>query len=290
MPRRLTTFTSTALVGSALVVSLRKRGADLRAARAAAASVRRAAVQEAAAEVVPPAEPFVAIVVPALNEEDSIGAVLDAVPDTVCDLPVLTIVVDDGSEDATASIAAKHGAAVVRHRRNLGQGDGLRSGFEAATALGAFIAVTMDADGQHDPAELPDLVKPILNDEADYVQGSRFLGRYDDAGSARHAGIRGFTLLINAVARTHITDCTNGYRAIRVSGLSRMRLVEGRFNASEIIIEAAARGLRLVEVPVHIRARAVGESRKPGGLGYPVGYGLSIFRSWARAHAGGAQL
>jgi glycosyltransferase involved in cell wall biosynthesis len=144
----------------------------------------------------------------------------------------------------------------------------------------------MDADGQHDPEELPELVKPILTDEADYVQGSRFLGSYDDAGGPRHVGIKGFTALINLLAGTGITDCANGYRAVRSSGLARMRLREDRFSASEIIIEAAARGLRMREVPVHIRSREVGASRKPHGLGYPIGYCSTVIRVWARTRHG----
>jgi glycosyltransferase involved in cell wall biosynthesis len=242
-----------------------------------------AAVEAAVArrETGPPAG--LAIVMSALDEGESIAEVLDDLPTAVAGLSVVPVVVDDGSSDATAVIAEKAGAVVVRHPRNLGQGEGLRTGFAAARALGADVVVTMDADGQHDPAALPDLVGPVAAGEADYVQGSRFLGQYDDAGGVRHLGIRFFTTLINLLARTRVTDCTNGYRAIRVAELSRMRLVEDRFSASEILIEAAACGLRMREVPVHIRSRHAGESRKPGGIRYPVGYLAVILRSFARA-------
>jgi len=125
----------------------------------------------------------------------------------------------------------------------------------------------------------------VLTDEADYVQGSRFLGQYDDAGGARHLGIMGFTALINTLAGTQVTDCTNGYRAIAASGLDRMRLVEDRFSASEIIIEAAACGLRMREVPVHIRGRDVGVTKKPKGMAYPLGFLGAILRSSVRARA-----
>lgn len=245
--------------------------------------VREAAVESALLEVDATEGPFVAIVMAALNEAGSIATVLADLPDELCGLPTRVIVVDDGSTDDTAALARKAGAVVAVHDRNLGQGDGLRTGFEVARRLGASVVVTMDADGQHDPAELPDLVGPVVHGDADYVQGSRFLGEYDDAGGARHAGIKGFTLLINALAGTSVTDCTNGYRAIRGPELGRMRLVETRFSASEIIIEAAARGLRMSEVPVHIRSRDVGESKKPKGLGYPLGYGGAIVRSWMRS-------
>ncbi len=218
----------------------------------------------------------------ALNEADSITEVLDRLPPSVAGMQLVPVVVDDGSTDATASLATDWGAVVVRHPCNLGQGEGLRTGFRTARALGAEVVVTMDADGQHDPSELEALVRPIVAGEADYVQGSRFLGEYDDAGGARHAGIRLFTALINVLTRARITDCTNGYRAIRVRDLSRLRLVEDRFSASEILIEAAGAGLRMREVPVHILSRHAGVSRKPGGLRYPLGYLGVIMRSFFR--------
>jgi glycosyltransferase involved in cell wall biosynthesis len=271
------------LAGVVVVADQLKRSRARVQRRALTTPVRDAAVATALLGADAPAEPFVAIVMAALDEEDSIAGVLADLPASLCGLPVRTIVVDDGSSDDTAALAGKAGAIVASHRRNLGQGDGLRTGFAVALGLGAAVVVTMDADGQHDPSELAHLVKPVVADEADYVQGSRFLGRYDDAGGARHAGIKAFTALINLLARTEITDCTNGFRAVRASGLQRMRLVEDRFSASEIIIEAAARGLRMLEVPVHIRGRDAGESKKPGGLRYPLGYLGAILRSCVRA-------
>ena len=230
-----------------------------------------------------PGGPLVVVVMSALNEAETVGRVLADLPQAVAGVPLRAVVVDDASTDGTAEVAGRAGAVVAVHRHNLGQGDGLRTGFEVAAGIGAAVVVTMDADGQHDPVVVSTLVEPILRDEVDYVQGSRFLGEYDDAGGMRHVGIRGFTALINVLARTQVTDCANGYRAIRGSGLARMRLVEDRFSASEIIIEAAAAGLRMREIPVHVRSRDVGESRKPRGLGYPMGYLASIIRSWGRA-------
>ena len=243
------------------------------------------AVQSAVARRGRTSEPGVAIVMSALDEAESIGEVLADLPTSVAGLTVVPVVVDDGSSDATAARAEQAGAVVVRHPVNLGQGEGLRTGFSTAQALGADVVVTMDADGQHDPAQLPALVEPVVAGDADYVQGSRFLGEYDDAGGARHLGIRLFTALINLLARAGITDCTNGYRAIRVGSLARLHLVEDRFSASEIIIEAASAGLRMREVPVHIRSRHAGTSRKPGGIRYPLGYLAVILRTVVRARA-----
>src|SRR5262249_49285910 len=155
---------------------------------------------------------------------------------------VVPVVIDDGSADGTADEAATAGAVVGSHRRNLGQGDALRTGFAVARRLDARVVVTMDADGQHDPAELPDLVAPLVAGDADYVQGSRFLGAYDDAGGARDLGIRGFTQLIRLLTGADITDCTNGFRAIDGASLGRLDLVEDRFSASEILIQAAGHG------------------------------------------------
>ncbi|MCL2542697.1 MAG: glycosyltransferase family 2 protein [Nocardioidaceae bacterium] len=273
-------------VSAAVLVAV--AGDQARRARARAADRREAAaVRSRAADGAVASTSLrggLVVAIAALNEADAIAGVLTELPDEVAGLPVRVVVVDDGSSDATADIARAHGAIVAVHERNLGQGDGLRTGFEVAGRIGAEVVVTMDADGQHDPGELPTLVGPVAAGEADYVQGSRFLGVYDDAGGARHAGIKGFTTLINLLAGTSITDCTNGYRAIDAGGLSRMRLVEDRFSASEIIIEAAGRGLRMREVPVHIRSREIGESRKPKGLGYPLGYLGAVLRSSARSH------
>jgi len=263
---------------------LRRHRAHL-AHRAAAAEVRADAVDDALTDpraATDPAQPFLAVVMAAYNEAGSVGPVLGTLPATVCGLPVRPVVIDDGSSDETRAEARAAGALVGTHRHNLGQGDALRSGFALAGRLGARVVVTMDADGQHRPDELPNLVQPVLADEADYVQGSRYLGAYDDAGGARDAGIRVFTAIINGVSGAGITDCTNGYRAIRGDALGRLRLEEPRFSASEIIIESARRGLRMQEVSVHIQSREFGESKKPRRLAYPIGYLGAIVRTWRR--------
>jgi glycosyltransferase involved in cell wall biosynthesis len=264
-------------------------------ARRRASEIRVAAVEEAlradvATERVgePPVEGrLLVIAMAAYDEAGSIGPLLATLPETLCGLPVRTVVIDDGSSDDTPEEARRAGALVATHRCNLGQGDALRTGFALATRLGATVVVTMDADGQHDPADLPALVGPVVDGEADYVQGSRFLGRYDDAGGARDLGIRGFTRLIRWLTHTSVTDCTNGYRAVDGTALARLRLVEDRFSAPEILIQAAGRGLKIHEVPVHIRSRETGVSKKPRGLGYAWGFLGAITRSWVRARGRG---
>jgi glycosyltransferase involved in cell wall biosynthesis len=226
--------------------------------------------------------PEIAIVMAAYNEEDAIGPVLASLPTELNGHGVTPIVVVDGGSDDTAGVVEQAGHLAVRHEINRGQGDALRTGFALALERKAAIVVTMDADGQHRPEELPRLLEPVIADTADYVQGSRYLGEYDDAGGARDLGIRAFTKLINLASGAGITDCTNGFRAIRGESLARLQLEEPRFSACELIMESARQGLRMREVDVHIQSRTHGESKKPRRLGYPLGYLGAIIRTWRR--------
>jgi hypothetical protein len=222
------------------------------------------------------------VVIPAYNEADSIGGVLESLPDEVLGYSVRPVVVSDGSEDKTTRAARDYDAIVVEHPLNQGQGGALKTGFEIARRHGAEVVVTMDADGQHPAHHLEDVVSPIANDEADYVLGSRYRGEDESGNSlARRGGIRTFTWLINRMAKTDITDCTNGFRAIRGSRLGELTLTEERFSAPELIIESRKNGLRITEVPVTIREREAGETKKPG-LGYAVGLARTIFVTWIR--------
>ena len=226
--------------------------------------------------------PLVTVVIPAYNESDAIMGVLRTLPATLADHRVEPVVVIDGATDGTDRVVDAAGFAAIKLSVNRGQGDALRAGFAYALRRGASIVMTMDADGQHRSEEMIDLVKPIVAGEADYVQGSRFLGSTDDPGGARGIGIRLFTRAINALTGLSITDCTNGFRAIRADALARLQLEEPRFSGAEILIEAARRDLRVLEVPVHIRARSHGASKKPPRLGYPIGFLGAIVRTARR--------
>jgi len=222
------------------------------------------------------------VVIPAYDEAASIGGVLDSLPGTVHGRTVRPVVVSDGSDDRTAQVARERDAIVVEHPINQGQGGALKTGFEIARGHGAGIVATMDADGQHPTDQLAELTAPIVNDEADYVLGSRYRGR--DASTAsvtRKGGIRAFTWLVNVIAKTDVTDCTNGFRAIRGSRLGDLTLTEERFSAPELLIEARKKGLRIVEVPVTIHEREAGETKKPG-LGYAAGLARTILVTWIR--------
>ncbi|AGN00927.1 glycosyl transferase family 2 [Salinarchaeum sp. Harcht-Bsk1] len=221
-------------------------------------------------------EPTVGVVIPAYNEAESVRGVVESLPGRVLGHRVEAIVVSDGSKDDTRAAAADADAIVTEHPINQGQGGALKTGFAIAQQHGADVVVTMDADGQHRAADLESLIEPILEDRADYVLGSRYLGE-DDSGNSptRRFGIRAFTWFINLVSKADVTDCTNGYRAIRGSRLDELTLTEERFSAPELIIEARKNGLRIEEVPVTIRSRDAGETKKPK-LGYALGLTRTI--------------
>ncbi len=222
------------------------------------------------------------IIIPAYNEQDAILGVLTKVPNRLLGYDVEALVVVDGATGATEAVAIEHQFPVAAHIINRGQGDALRTGFEIARAQGADMVVNMDADGQHQPEEIERLVAPIAAGEADFVMGSRFLGHYEDAGGARHLGIVGFSRLISLLSHGRITDCTNGFRAIRGDALGRLELREDRFSTAELILKAAKKGQRIREVPVTILQGAEGESKKPKGLGYPLGFLRVIIHTWLR--------
>ncbi|UTF54804.1 glycosyltransferase family 2 protein [Natronosalvus rutilus] len=222
------------------------------------------------------------IVIPAYNEGQTIRSVVEQLPERIHGYVVQPLVVSDGSTDDTVKNARRNGAMVVEHPINQGQGGALKTGFHIAREQGASIVVTMDGDGQHPVEELEALVAPVINGEADYVMGSRYKGDNRSGNSlVRESGIWAFTWLINLLTKAEITDCTNGYRAIRGSRLEEMQLTEERFSAPELIIEARKNGLRIKEVPITIEARQAGETKKPQ-FGYAVGLTRTILTTWIR--------
>jgi hypothetical protein len=222
------------------------------------------------------------IIVPAYNEEGGIRGVLQKVPKELLGYEVKTVVVDDGSTDATEVITLEENFPVVSHVVNRGQGDALRTGFAIARLERADVVINLDADGQYKPEEIERLVKPIIEDEADFVLGSRFMGYYEEAGSVRHVGVVFFSKLISLLTGVKISDCTNGFRAIRVSELHKLDLREDRFNATEIILEGLKNKLRFEQVPVTMLSRAAGETKKPPKLAYPLGVFRVIIQTWLR--------
>jgi hypothetical protein len=224
----------------------------------------------------------VAILVPAYNEAESIGYVLDRVPSEVCGVPTAVLVVDDGSRDGSGDVAAEHGAVVARHVINRGGGAALRTGYRLMVESGAEVVVTLDADGQHLPAEMERLVKPVLDGEVDVAHGSRVLGQADRNHFARELGIVFFNRLVSAITRTKVSDCSNGYRAVRTTVLPQLVLRQEQFHTSEFMIEAIKRGIPAKEIPVTVERRLHGHSKKPAVVRYGLGFANAIVRTWLR--------
>jgi hypothetical protein len=224
----------------------------------------------------------IAILVPAYNEADNIGVVLDQMPAEVCGVRTEVLVVDDGSRDGTGDVAAEHGALVARHVTNRGGGAALRTGYRLMVESGAEIVVTLDADGQHLPSEMPRLVEPVLSGEVDVAHGSRVLGHADRNHFARELGIVFFNRLVSFITRTHVTDCSNGYRAVRTTVLPQLVLRQEQFHTSEFMIEAIKRGVPAKEIPITVEQRLHGHSKKPAVMRYGLGFANAIVRTWLR--------
>jgi hypothetical protein len=224
----------------------------------------------------------VAVLVPAYNEAENIGYVLDLMPGEVCGTPIEVLVVDDGSRDGTADVAVEHGAIVARHVINRGGGAALRTGYRLMVESGAEVVVTLDADGQHLPSEMERLVKPILDGEVDVAHGSRVLGQADRNHLSRELGIVFFNRLVSFITRTKVSDCSNGYRAVRTAVLPQLVLRQEQFHTSEFMIEAIKRGIPAREVPITVERRLHGHSKKPAVVRYGLGFANAIVRTWLR--------
>jgi len=222
------------------------------------------------------------VVIPAFDEADNLKRLLPRVPDRLFGREVGVLVVSDGSVDGTVETAREHGAAAVENRINLGQGTALRLGLEVCRRGGARIVVTMDADGQHDPREMADLVRPIVEGEADLVAGSRQRGENRQGSLVRRLGVRLFNVLLSLLLWRRVTDCSNGYRAFRVDVLEGLESREPQYFEPEFLIQALADGVNYREVPVTMSARWEGRSRMPSNFRYGWGFLGVILRNWWR--------
>jgi glycosyltransferase involved in cell wall biosynthesis len=216
-------------------------------------------------------KPGVLVVIPCYNEESSVGPVVlqsSVYADNVT-------VVDDGSDDRTAEIARQAGADVIVHRINKGKGAGVRSAFCYAKNRGADILVLIDGDGQHRPDQIPLLVEPILKGEADLVNGSRFLEKYcHQMPGYRRIGLKVLTWATNATSGTRITDSQSGFRAFSRNTFDAFTFSRNGMGVeSEMIIDAAAAGLRIKEVPIDVRYDV------DGSTFHPVAHGFSVLGS-----------
>lgn len=218
----------------------------------------------------------VAVIIPALDEEEGIGLVLREIPPVASEV----IVVDNGSRDGTAEVARAAGARVVSEPRR-GYGRACLTGIAASEA--ADVLAFLDADHSDYPAQLGDVLAPILAGEADLVIGSRHLGRSAGGAHPWHAvlGTRLCVLLMNRLIGTTATDL-GPFRAITAEALRRLEMRDPDYGWTvEMQLKAARLGLRVREVPVDYRPR-VGRSKVSGTLSGSLRAGAKILGTIAR--------
>ena len=215
-------------------------------------------------------KPFILVRIPAYNEEKNIGKILDQAFRHVEQV----IVCDDGSTDGTNEIARRKGATVVRNPSNMGKGRALHTCFRLADRIAPDVIVMMDADGQHNPEDIPRLVAPILDGEADLVIGSRYVaGSSTDAPLYRRVGLS----IVNAFSQTAndgVKDTQSGFRAFNKDALRLFTdMSEDGFGVETEQLSIARKfGLRVMEVPATIRYEGLENTSKKD----PVSHGLEL--------------
>ncbi|HEY2695933.1 MAG TPA: glycosyltransferase family 2 protein [Pseudonocardiaceae bacterium] len=226
----------------------------------------------------------VLVVIAAYNEEGGIGGVLDNLPKECCGLPVDVLVVVDGCSDDTARVAAEHGAYTCVAPTNRGQGSALRLGYHMAAMGGADYVITTDADGQYENDEMPMLLRPILDNEADFTTGSRRLGVAPGDDRVRWLGVRVYATLASILSARRITDTSFGFRGMRTSLACSVELQQPQYQASELLISVLASGARLLELPMTMRVRSAGTTKKGNNFVYGMRYGKVMTRTWFREY------
>lgn len=211
-------------------------------------------------------------IIPAYNEEVALGSIILRTLQYVDEV----IIVNDGSDDKTVEVARLAGAEIINHATNLGKGEALKSGF---SAIGdADVVVTIDADGQHNPDEIPSLIKPIIEDGADLVNGSRYMnGPEENTPAYRRVGQQVLDNATNISAGIKVTDSQSGFRAFSPAACKVFRFYDTGFGIeSEMLVDVAEAGLKIVEVPITVRYDVDGSTKNP--VTHGVGVLLKIIK------------
>ena len=204
------------------------------------------------------------VVIAALDEAEGIAGVLRDIPPEACGVEIATLVVDDGSTDGTSEVSRAAGVRVARLERNCGHGVALRVGYQLAREHGARFIVTLDGDGQWNPAELERVLEPLVSGEADMVIGSRVLGSTETDDQFRQAGVHVFAALVRLLTGAKVTDTSSGFRAMRAEVTATVRQEQVQYQTSELLIGAIFQGYRIAERPDrHAPARGGGEQEGP---------------------------
>ena len=227
----------------------------------------------------------IVVLICAYEEEGNIAEVLDKLPTAVDGAPYTPLVVVDGGDDRTAEISRSYPQVVViEFPVNLGHGVALQVGYRYCINHNAKYIVTLDADGQNDPGEIPDVLAPLLNDQSDFVVTSRRLGTDNTSDSFRKLGVRFFSFVMNRMTGAKLTDTSTGYRALRVTMMADVidRLEQEQYQTAELLITCLKRGWRVSEVPTIWYPRFSGETKKGKNWLFGFRYAKVVFGTWWR--------
>jgi hypothetical protein len=223
------------------------------------------------------------VLIPAFNEGENLKYLLPMIPRRIEGISIGVLVVDDGSDDDTFAVASEiEGLCAVKNFINRGGGAALRLGYDILQKAGVQYCITMDADGQHRPEDIKNLLRPIIENRYDCVIGSRILGDREKSSWFRITGVYVFGRIVSILLGTRITDPSSGFRAFRMQAMASIRLHEDQYHTSELIIEAVKKGLRIGEVPITILKRKYGKSKKGKDLAYGFHFARIIVKTWWR--------
>ena len=213
------------------------------------------------------------ILIPSFNEAETIGGVISQIPGSIKGInEIVTLVIDDGSQDETAQIAAQAGAIVISHSQNQGVGIAFQTGLKHALEVDADIMVNIDADGQFSPDEIPHLIAPIMSGNADFVSGDRFTDEHGRVSKPEHMptlkywGNIGMARLISVLSHKQYHDVSCGFRAYSREALLWLNL-SGKFTyTQESFLDFAYKGLKIKSIPVHVKYFEDRRSKVAGNL------------------------
>lgn len=213
------------------------------------------------------------VFIPAYNEEKSIREVIERIPRSFVD-EVEVVVVDDGSEDTTIQVAEGAGALVVHHKKNFGLVQAIKTGIKIGLRHGADFFVMIDADGQYLPEDIPKLVDPLLEEEADMVLGSRFAGEIEEMTTSKKIGNRLFTWYMRRLTGYPFTDTQTGFRAF-TKEVAKELILQGSYTyTQEMLIHVVEKRFTIKEIPIFFAKRKHGKSRLIVNIG---DYALKAF-------------
>jgi glycosyltransferase involved in cell wall biosynthesis len=206
------------------------------------------------------------IILPAYNEARNIAGVISGILEALPEVDIL--VIDDGSADKTGEQARKAGAKVLSHPFNMGYGVAIQTGYKYADRAGYEYLVQLDADGQHDPTGILTLLQPVINGEADFALGSRFLASSESYRPSlpRRIGMKFFRFLVTRIIRQDLKDCTSGFQAFnaRVIHFFTRDIFPCDYPDADVLISLHLAGFRMKEVPVTMYENAAGKSMHSG--------------------------